>query len=595
LEPNELLNFFLTRRNDKWTPSSLTVLLERVPRDATNSTEFLKVLQDVVRKLPNFNHEELPRMLTAMSNLSWRDKGFFKTAENFVLKNMPFYDVPSIVNISHSFVKIQCGSRELFNMIIHKLAQEKETPSASDVATLAWTFSRNQYKPRQFLEGISPSVEQRMDEFTNIECVLVLGAYAQWPVAAPPGLLPSIIHRDPEELLDMDQALIMRLLQSLANIYGKWRNRKNLKHARLWKKNDTTALIQGIFLAAASRIDPKKVERKAISHIMWAYSRVNCYPPELIEALEEQAIQRFKYMQLDDYSAISLVLSKYRQAPSKFHQVAEPFIEKLIKDASEKDLTSIATAYAMAKTGSPQLFALLQDAVMEKEFPAEQLSSLLWSFAVVRLNPKVFQHLQVRVLEVVHNFSAPALCDVLWSFDVVRMMDETFFETCMKLLYPSDLQDPRCAMLYPALINLPFVDKDPETMNRYRAYVRGYYWEWQISQAEPKDLCEAEIKELNRPYTAGADVDGYHVDFLLEEESPKICILLHGPKQLHHLTNQPLGETMMRHRYLTNAAKYKVINLWKTQWIEQTQEERMNYLTTKIDDLGQQENKDKNN
>ena len=60
---------------------------------------------------------------------------------------------------------------------------------------------------------------------------------------------------------------------------------------------------------------------------------VNCFPSEFIEALEEQAVQRIKYMQLDDYSNIALVLSKYRQGPSKFHEAAEPFIEKLIKDA----------------------------------------------------------------------------------------------------------------------------------------------------------------------------------------------------------------------------------------------------------------------
>eukprot|EP00397_Hematodinium_sp_SG-2012_P021039 GEMP01021712.1.p1 GENE.GEMP01021712.1~~GEMP01021712.1.p1 ORF type:complete len:520 (+),score=105.53 GEMP01021712.1:265-1824(+) len=477
LESEELLAFFQKRRNDKWTPAALTVLLERLPPDATNTPEFLKVLQDVIRRLPNFSHQELPRMLQALSALNWRDKGFYKTAEDFVLRSMPLLDIPNITIITHCFVKAQCGSRELFNMCIHKVAQEEQVASASDVATLAWSFSRNSYKPFQFLTGISPSVAARCPEFTSEECVLVLGAYAQWPRTAPAILLPTVLKRNPVELLDMEQGLVVRLLQSLANIYGRWRNHK--KHTKYWDENGTTASICEIFIAAASRIEVQKLDRKSVSRLLWAYARVNVFPPEIIDELEKAALKIVKHMPIDDVAAAALSLAKYRQNISSFHAAAEPVIDKQIKDATERDLASIATAYALAATGSPQLFALLQDAVVEKEFPAEQLSSLLWSFATVRLNPKVFQHLQVRVLEVLHNFTAPAVCDVLWAFDVVRMMDEPFFDACMKLLRPSVVHDSRCALLYPAMLNLPFMDKDPETMNRYRAYMRPYYWEWQ--------------------------------------------------------------------------------------------------------------------
>merc|ERR1711957_141117 len=80
-----------------------------------------------------------------------------------------------------------------------------------------------------------------------------------------------------------------------------------------------------------------------------------------------------------------------------------------------------------------------------------------------------------------------------------------------------------------------------------------------------------------------ADVDGYTVDILsITEDGERVAVIYHsGDRTLHPRTNEPLGHSIMRQRYLRNKGLL-VLNLWDVSWLELEATTRASYLGAKL-------------
>ena len=265
-------------------------------------------------------------------------------------------------------------------------------------------------------------------------------------------------------------------------------------------------------------------------------------------------------------------------------EAAEERVRKAAPTLAVRDLTSVVLAYSLAQAGSKELYAVLQRACMEKcrQFPLEQVASLLWSFATVRLGPTFFREVQFDIVDRLSQLTAPASCDILWAYCAARHRDLHFFQAILSVLTPSAISgDRRCALLCPALLDIRthLPEMDPEGLDRYLGYARGEFHRQQLLAAAPEAALEglsSALRKLGVPHERLADVDGYVVDVLVHDVSglgvgpPAECrpvsVLYHSPgRTLHRRTGEPLGQAIMRQRHLEGRG-YGVLNLLDSTW-----------------------------
>lgn len=280
--------------------------------------------------------------------------------------------------------------------------------------------------------------------------------------------------------------------------------------------------------------------------------------------------------------------------------VSEERVRKVIGNFPARELTSVVLAYALAQAGSKELFAVLQKACIERcrQFPMEQIASLLWSFATIRLGPSLFREIQFDILERLSQLSVPAVCDILWSYCAVQHYDPHFFKVLLSTLVPSRVAgDPRCALLCPALLDIRarFPEMDPEGLERYMGYARDEFHSYQISRAPSAAVMESvatALDSLGLQHELMVDVDGYVVDAVASSRSKDgfhgpLAVLCHSAKRtLHSRTNEPLGLTMMRQRHL-RGRNYLCVNLLELSWNALNISEQVSLLKMKLSDAQQ--------
>lgn len=279
---------------------------------------------------------------------------------------------------------------------------------------------------------------------------------------------------------------------------------------------------------------------------------------------------------------------------------------KTIGNFRPRELSMIVLAYALPRAGSAPLFAVLQRACMEHccDFSAEQVSSTLWSFATVRLGAVFFREAQFDIVERLHQLTVHSLCDVFWSYCVVRHYDPHFVKALLSTLLPSSVAgDPRCAMLYPALLDFrtKFPNVDPEGLSRYMSYTYDQFHELQLKNAAPKQALQTVSEALSRNsdalnlrYEVISTLDGYVADALVwteqtieDADAQPVAVLYHSFRTLHLKANEPLGHTIMRQRHLRSRG-IGVVNLWDRSWDKLASDEQQAALELRILEARQQ-------
>eukprot|EP00439_Symbiodinium_sp_Y106_P075224 s840_g14.t2 len=651
----EHLSFFMSFR-DKLGPREVCYLLKSLwqkvelehENDALsarkalfNDPDFIAILKDVLFKLNRYAARELPDLVHVLHHMTWNDKHLFKIVEPRLIQELPSVNLEDIPRVAESFVGVGCGSRVLFQELIHLSLQAAQHFSAEQVASLVTSFSRSPHKPKAFLIGFCPTVAANLNYFDAAELTKVVVAYSEWPGEVSTTCARISVRTDTsrtsleddfmEQIMevlcfgsgamtmkDMSASNLVATLRALAL----WRSRSKSARER---RADCEQLFSSTFCLAAAPIRSASSDLTAeeMAQAIWAFAKTRYMPMKLFLDLHDGVLRSFKALSLGSLASCLLNSGRALSGQLRFWDDSEPVVvsdgivrmpklvrapfvdRRLLTDAETlvvrrlgglipRDLVSVVLAYSLAHVGSPELFSVLQRACLEKcpQFPADQMSTLLWSFATVRLGPALAKEAQVDLLECLPQLTAPAVSDLLWAYCALRHRDPHFFKALLGVLSPSTVAgNARCAMLCPALLDIKthFPEIDPEGLGRYLSYVQPNFRALQRRAAAPTQPVEEIRKALDALGMRGeahAEVDGYVVDVLVPAAeaclAKPVAIQYHSaPRTLHLLTGDPLGQTMMKQRYL-RACGFSVVNLLDSAWESLDEEERVLDLKTKI-------------
>eukprot|EP00439_Symbiodinium_sp_Y106_P075392 s840_g14.t3 len=633
----EHLSFFMSFR-DKLGPREVCYLLKSLwqkvelehENDALsarkalfNDPDFIAILKDVLFKLNRYAARELPDLVHVLHHMTWNDKHLFKIVEPRLIQELPSVNLEDIPRVAESFVGVGCGSRVLFQELIHLSLQAAQHFSAEQVASLVTSFSRSPHKPKAFLIGFCPTVAANLNYFDAAELTKVVVAYSEWPGEVSTDFMEQIMEvlcfgSGAMTMKDMSASNLVATLRALAL----WRSRSKSARER---RADCEQLFSSTFCLAAAPIRSASSDLTAeeMAQAIWAFAKTRYMPMKLFLDLHDGVLRSFKALSLGSLASCLLNSGRALSGQLRFWDDSEPVVvsdgivrmpklvrapfvdRRLLTDAETlvvrrlgglipRDLVSVVLAYSLAHVGSPELFSVLQRACLEKcpQFPADQMSTLLWSFATVRLGPALAKEAQVDLLECLPQLTAPAVSDLLWAYCALRHRDPHFFKALLGVLSPSTVAgNARCAMLCPALLDIKthFPEIDPEGLGRYLSYVQPNFRALQRRAAAPTQPVEEIRKALDALGMRGeahAEVDGYVVDVLVPAAeaclAKPVAIQYHSaPRTLHLLTGDPLGQTMMKQRYL-RACGFSVVNLLDSAWESLDEEERVLDLKTKI-------------
>eukprot|EP00440_Ansanella_granifera_P052490 gb/GFBE01056915.1/.p1 GENE.gb/GFBE01056915.1/~~gb/GFBE01056915.1/.p1 ORF type:complete len:743 (+),score=167.00 gb/GFBE01056915.1/:1-2229(+) len=630
-QAKDCLAFFLEKR-DFISPGDVCLLLESLwlktveeqgeegllasKKELFNNADFMAILKDVVFKIERYGPKELPRLLAVLHDMHWHDKHLFKIAEPMVMKHLPSVQLVDLPRLSSAFIGVRCGSRLLFNELVHRCSQAAVDLKPDALSTLVSAFARSPHKPKVFLTTFSPVVSAQMHLFSQDQLAKVLVAYSEWPREVSIDFADQLI-----ELLCRDEGAMLRSglapghVVAVLRALALWKSRAKSARANpaAWNK---ASLVRVFRLSAQPIFDGRgELTPEQTAAAMWAYGKMGAVPRTLFSALYRDVLKSHKAISmpslasclLNSARAVCGQLRSWNDQPAessgsagralcdrKLLDVAEARVQKDVGDMAVRDMTAVVLSYSLAHAGSAELFSVLQRACLDRcrQFPMEQLATLLWSFATIRLGPSFFKEAQFDVLEKINQLSIPAVCDVIWSYCAARHRDPHFFKALLSVLVPSRVAgNPRCALLYPALLELRvhFPEMDPEGIERYMGYALPDFHRMQLSAAAPEAAIHGLKEALDRmevKYDVLVDIDGYVADVVVfadqEEYTKPVVILYHSaPRTLHFRTNEPLGQTMMKQRLLRSRG-FGVVNLWNETWDTLTAEERANELVGKL-------------
>ncbi|CAE7362007.1 unnamed protein product [Symbiodinium natans] len=515
----------------------------------------MAILKDVLFKLDRYAARELPELVSVLHHMTWNDKQLFKIVEPRLLHELPSVSLEDIPRIAESFVGVGCGSRMLFQEMIHLSLQAARHFTPQQVASLVASFSKSPYKPKAFLMSFCPTVAANLHHFDALQLTRVVVAYSEWPGEVSTDFMEQVMEvlcfgSEAMTLQDMPAPSLVAVLRALAL----WRSRSKSvrEHPAACQR-----LFSSTFCLAAAPLSSgcHELTGEELAQAMWAYGRTRYVPTRLFAELYNGVRRSFKVLSLPSLASCLLNSGRALSGQLRFWDDSEPVVvleggvrmpklektsfsdRQLLTDAETlvvrrlggvipRDLASVVLGYSLAHAGSAELFSVLQRACLERcpQFPPEQMSRLLWSFATVRLGPALAKEAQVDLLECLPQLTAPAVSDLLWAYCALRHRDPHFFKALLGVLSPSTVaNNPRCAQLCPALldIRIHFPEMDPEGLGRYLSYVQPTFLASQrriaAAASAVADVTKA-LESLGMRGRAYAEVDGYVVDVLVSAE-----------------------------------------------------------------------------
>ncbi|CAE8585589.1 unnamed protein product, partial [Polarella glacialis] len=260
------LTFFLANR-DFISPSDLCLLLEGLwskvvgehgkegvtdgKRQLFNNRDFMQIMKDVVFKLERYGPKELPRLLAVLTEMNWHDKHLFKIVEPMTIRHLPAVHVQDLPRLVTSYVTVRCGSRLLFNELVHRCTQASATFKPDALASLVAAFSKSPHKPKMFLIAFGPVVSANLPHFSQEQLGRVVEAYSEWPREVTVDFAEQLT-----DLLCQDEGAVIRqglspgrlvaVLRSLAL----WRSRSKAarENPKAWRR----AMIEEVFRRSAA-------------------------------------------------------------------------------------------------------------------------------------------------------------------------------------------------------------------------------------------------------------------------------------------------------------------------------------------------------
>lgn len=574
--------YFLSRQ-DSLLPSDVCAILEGLwnilqlehaeadvkaaKKKLFNNRDYMAIMKDVVFKLDRFKAEDLPRLIAVLYSMRWNDKQLFKIAEPMVIKEMPSMGPTGLLQVTNSFVGVGCGSRLLFDQLVWCCFQTAHQFSSEEVALLSQCFSKAPHKPKAFLIGFASVVSKHMSHFSEKDLEAIMMAYSSWPLEVPRDFVEELLHNvKPQTLSAGSLVLILRFL-------ALWCTRaRAARENHSWK-----APISELFVISTERLTHASMTVEEAAQTMWSYCKVKPkgrVPRKLFESLYDRILGDMDQLAVPSLASCLLNAGKAVCGEIRFwdesnaRKDSAPFADRrmllesetrvvrAIGEMDSRDLTAVVKAYSLSQCGSQEIFSLFLQQTTERcrQLAAEELSSILWSYATVRLGPSFAREAQIDVLDRLGQFSVSGLCETIWAYCALRHRDAHFFKTLLGMLTPSAVAgNKRCALLCPALLEIRtyFPDMDPEGLERYLSYVQEAFSRLQVQSAAPeatRQRLQECLLRSNLQSLSLTNVDGYVVDVMIPSSLQKpVAVQYHSaPRTLHFATAEPLGQTMMK-------------------------------------------------
>ncbi|KAK2198317.1 hypothetical protein BdWA1_001328 [Babesia duncani] len=391
--------------------------------------------------------------------------------------------------------------------------------------------------------------------FTGPSLVKILACYAARPKSASPQFFQKLLN----ECLSLDLSTTLSGTEACDLIYvtSKYSDGCHLILAQL---HDT--VIKNI---------PKYSPRN-LAMLIWAVGNSRYDSLEMIEALENGAMACVENMTPSQLTLVAHGLSLVTDICGKFLERIQSDIIKHIGHFNGLDLSMLAFAYAKLGAGSVEMHQCIQKEILKhrRDLPADCLVRILYAYAQIGACESTFTHLQMHVLERLHQFHPRDLCTVLWSYAVMEFYDYEFFKTVLEFV---NAQDLKCHLLYPALAITTAVE--PKLLNavtvRLMNHTKDAFWDWQMTESERfkahvEKSGQRILKGLRNLYgdslevKVNANICNFMIDFIFSIRDEKYAMVLHHEYNTFGPNNRPMGHSLLKARYLKKQG-FKVVHV----------------------------------
>ncbi|KAF8821567.1 hypothetical protein IE077_001863 [Cardiosporidium cionae] len=552
----------------------------RLAHPLLSQSEFLLLLQDSIRQLDLLSGEEIVGLSSAIARLQLPDRAALRTMEPHILRHLPSLSYKYVAHIAFVFIHQHAASSLLCDALCAYTLQLAPLMDVQTLASLCESFAKAPFKPSKFLAGILPQIQKNVENFNTKQLSLLLYAFTKWERSSSP------------EWRNILSNQILKKIQS---------NELGSISSRLRILGVTPHLSKAGKSLLLSLEDISLLDARSISTVVWAYSALDVGGITLFKKLKERALEMYTQMSHQGFSnclygfakTLGCTLDDEGDVDLEFLKITEEYLLSVLPAFTPKDLTKTASAYAVGRCGSAAFHAALQIACIQHtgKFSGEELAKIIYAFGYSRGGHKIFSVLQLDLLEHLHLLSLPALCDVCWSYAVAQFKDSQFWETLLSLIPPSKiLGDDRCALLYPALMELKHLNSDSNHFNllsRLKSNSKDAFWNLQLFDFPESFVEEISIALRHRSVPPSKllpcyDYQGFLVDLWMIIEDIPYVILCHTSLTLHKDLNKPLGGTMLKHRFL-NREDIPIVHLPWHFWKEcKTSQAKINLLDEAI-------------
>lgn len=589
---------------------------KRVRREMVNDPCFIRLLSSCIRHLDAFSTVDLVSFIHMLTiGIDWRDKTLLRSVEPVIIERLPQMASESVVAVLESYAKLKCGSRPLWESLISAISSMHMLDS--EVYRAVKVVCENPtsfYKPTYVLSALHPTLEQIAfsGSVCNAELANIIKAYGEWQNAIKSEtvsrrFLSRLIH-----CLDMEQFDIELFSEILVVIAS-----RKLMSGEIvdFLNNFQKSIILNKHKNSAS---PETIHKSFTALFKLARMDAFSYKPELFIHLSElvrKNLDKFRPTQIVPIVSVCARAFGLVHSPRgnlvnfgpPEESIPDLFTEKImtkIAEFSAKEISKLMDSYSIIRKGSPELWAGLTTVLGQldlTELAPEEIESVL--FALGEMNLGICQELKNSIIlqffekiNLFKNFN----CFLFFlsvcldhsdagsaAIKAVEMMDVF---SCI------DSKEPSIVLLNLAirsLMNPRNIEGGLSELINHSNHDLHLFLSSSQAIIHPSVLesCSDSLSEFfhDALITRNITRDGLLIDFLVEDKSKKLALLVSSPLEVIHgkTTSRPTGTAILRHR-ATQAVlgtDWNVCNINASDWLHAHPDARHDILNSISENL----------
>lgn len=254
------------------------------------------------------------------------------------------------------------------------------------------------------------------------------------------------------------------------NLIGQLSDKELTKFANAFAKGKVRhdELFGEISKAVVSKKDT--IDQRAISSILWSFSKLSINDRLLFSTLRETLTSRNMLMNVVNAQSISNILWAFVNInyfdETVFFEASNAIISRnLINDFTPQGLSVILCSYAKAGIPDRKLFSLASKSILERKdlFLPHELSNSIWAFVKLGIIDRyLFLELlkSVRERDMLRQFNVYDFNNLFWAIERAGIINKEFFNEASKsiLSHIDKLKPMHISTILSAIINSGIVD-----------------------------------------------------------------------------------------------------------------------------------------